>query len=210
MAVFLVEDEVGFDTNRIGFPNMGSCLAVVLQTTNGLYGFHIPPGRSDRVGAFAHYVRQRDLYGGAQHLYGSCYFANRFARGDEPAGWKKEMTQIAAGLGYHGPVSGFDSSVKSVKLAYDKALYIEYRCRPVTGSCTIHYKRMTKMDVTKEKQPEGDDILRVKPDGKAPGGFGLGAPMLGKIVTDTSVKKTWSNEGEIHQAGTDGFHTFDV
>ena len=44
MARYLNEREVGFDADTIGFPNIGACMGVVLQTDNGLYGFHAMPG----------------------------------------------------------------------------------------------------------------------------------------------------------------------
>ena len=49
MGRHLNEREVGFDASTIGFPNIGDCMGVVLQTQNGLYGFHAMPGDAARV-----------------------------------------------------------------------------------------------------------------------------------------------------------------
>jgi hypothetical protein len=45
MAIFLKENEVGFDAQKIGFPGLGSCMAIVLQTPHGLFGRRRNPGQ---------------------------------------------------------------------------------------------------------------------------------------------------------------------
>lgn len=50
-TINLNEHELGFHSSEIGFPNLGDCMAVVLVTDRGLYGWHVMP----RVG----YIRPR-------------------------------------------------------------------------------------------------------------------------------------------------------
>jgi hypothetical protein len=66
--VDLNEREVGFDASTIGFPNIGDCMGVVLQTQNGLYGFHAMPGDAARVAGFATFISNNGLHGNAVHL----------------------------------------------------------------------------------------------------------------------------------------------
>jgi hypothetical protein len=61
MARYLNEREVGFDLSTIGFPNIGDCMGVVLQTQNGLYGFHAMPGDAARVSGFAQFIQNSGL-----------------------------------------------------------------------------------------------------------------------------------------------------
>jgi hypothetical protein len=73
MAKYLNEHQVGFDTTLVGFPNLGDCLAVVLQSTGGLFGFHITPGNQRQSGEFAQFIQARvGLTAGGSHLSGSC------------------------------------------------------------------------------------------------------------------------------------------
>src|SRR3982750_1064463 len=103
MPKFLVEDEVGFDSLVIGFPNLGGCIGVVLLTDQCLYGFHITPGNTAKAVGFADFMQNNGPLGNPVHLYGSCFWKNRYESGDHKAQWRAEMTQIAAALNYHGP-----------------------------------------------------------------------------------------------------------
>lgn len=110
MPKFLNEHQVGFDTTLIGFPNLGDCLAVVLQNEGGLFGFHITPGNARQSGEFARFIQNSvNLGPNSTHLYGSCYRPNRYNK--TPAEqWREEMIEIADAIGYRGPISGFDTS----------------------------------------------------------------------------------------------------
>ena len=41
MATYLMMNESEFDPRAIGFPSLQGCVGIVLQTTTGLFGWHI-------------------------------------------------------------------------------------------------------------------------------------------------------------------------
>ena len=72
MPIFLAEDEIGFDSTLVGFPTLGGCMAVAMQSPHGLFGFHIPPAHESRSPKFAEFCSGHQQFGEAIHLYGSC------------------------------------------------------------------------------------------------------------------------------------------
>lgn len=107
MAIYLAEDQVGFDANKIGFPTLGGCMGLAVQNSAGLYGFHNPPGHNARSTEFA------KLYSGqpADQLISCARWNNRYAaKANQFLQWLDEMKEIAALIGYSGPVIGFDLS----------------------------------------------------------------------------------------------------
>ena len=94
---WLAEREVGFDTDKIGFPSIDGCHAVVLQTGSGLYGFHNYGGSAtdafkERSDSFEAFVQQHFVSRGAvAQLYGVCFRNKRgYSAGDKLAAWKDE------------------------------------------------------------------------------------------------------------------------
>jgi hypothetical protein len=205
MTVYLCEHELGFDANSIGFPNLGGCMAIVLQTDQGLYGWHMPPTKtaiSERTAAFLQFYNTVGPHGNFVHLYGSCYRDNRVT---DDVGWKDEMKVIAAALSYQGPVSGYDISRRINKIGTTESTYLEYQRNGRT--CEIYYKRMTKMNVTKGSLTPGATVERMKlgsstyaPDGSVVNVYEIGNVTGTNSVTDIDIVPTPSNEGELHKA----------
>jgi hypothetical protein len=208
MAIHLIEHQVGFDTGTTGFPGLGSCMAVALLTSRGIYGFHFTPAPIAQAAAFAHYIAARRLPG--EHdlrLYGSCYWDNRY-QGGAKAQWKAEMTAIAGAINFHGRVNGFDTSAWIAHTDPHDTTYLEYRA--VGGKCKIFYKKTVKMDIIKPVQAANPLIQRIKPNVHLPGAYVLSNPTETKNILTTSVLPTRANKGEMHEAGMIGKHSFDI
>lgn len=205
MARYLNEREVGFDGDTIGFPNIGDCMGVVLQTENGLYGFHAMPGDAARVSGFAQFIQNSGLHGSAVHLYGSCIRSKR-CLGSE-AQWKTEMTTFAEGLNYHGPVSGFDMpAYPNLKDGKVDTTYIEYRRDAPASECKIYYKRMTKMNVGSGANPVVGPVERVT---NRKGVFVVELPAV-NVVLNAAVISTYWNKGEMHEVPDRDLDAFDI
>lgn len=142
---FLMEHEMGFDANELGFPSIMGCHAVVYQTSAGLYGFHIAGGSGndqwmENANVFCQFVNG---HGGLAHpatrLYGASFVGNNARGYSLPAkqNWIGELTAIANALNYNGKISGYDL----YKLLKDQSssAYVEYR---VNGSkCDLHVRK---------------------------------------------------------------------
>jgi len=216
MAKYLVEDEVGFDSELIGFPKLGGCMAVVLQTDQGLYGFHITPGNARKSPGFALFIQNNGLHGNPVHLYGSCYWNNRYlhAFGSQKSQWEKEMKEIATAIGYHGPASGFDTSAAMSHA--DKAMnrttkthsgsnYVEYRRVAATNKCRIFYKKNIKMALTFGNVDLADPVQKVIPMRAKLGAFDL--VNSAQITTAAHLAATAT---VMHEAGFFGKHSFTI
>lgn len=205
MPRYLDEREVGFDVSTIGFPSIGACMGVVLQTTNGLYGFHAMPGDADRVAAFAAFILNSGLHGNAVHLYGSCIRAKRC--GGQLLQWQTEMTTLGNALGYHGPVSGFDMpAYPDTKDKKTDTTYIEYRRDAATQTCKMYYKRMSKMNVASGFKGQADDVQRIT---ARKGAFVLEDAKF-QTTTTAAVIQTYWNKGEMHEVKPADIDTFNI
>jgi len=205
MARYLNEREVGFDADTIGFPNIGACMGVVLQTDNGLYGFHAMPGDVDRIAGFLQFIQNSGLHGNNVHLYGSCIRSKRC--GGSESQWKTEMTSLAGGLNYHGPVSGFDMpAYPNRKDGTADTTYLEYRRDTVGSKCKIYYKRMSKMTVDTGTNPTADPIGRITP---RRGAFVVEPPRV-EVALNAAIIRTFWNKGEMHEVPSRDIDTFDV
>lgn len=212
MSKFLNEHEVGFDPDHIGFPNLGDCMAVVLVTQNGLFGHHITPGNARQVGVFSAFIRARNP-GTLLRLYGSCYRPKRYSgKTSKKAEWKTEMTSIANLLGFHGRVSGFDTS-DGTNIDSTETTYVEYQLEG--GKCKVYYKRMSKMDLTKAPNSAADPMQRVarKKDAdhftQDPADFELMNQTM-KIVDSADIICTNSNKGKLHEVSSGSLDSFDI
>lgn len=212
MPKYLNEHQVGFDTTIIGFPNLGDCLAVVLQNQGGLFGFHITPGNARQSGEFARFIHASVNFGGnSSHLYGSCYRINRY-KGDALGKWQAEMREIADAIGYQGPISGFDTSSKGTKIKPGETTYLEYRLGG-NSSCTVYYKRMSKMDTTGTFGGTDPDVGLIRRDMANTvdvwnPAFKLTDTKTSNLTTTATIKTTRSNKGELHQVGQQALDTF--
>ena len=127
MAIYLAEDQVGFDANKIGFPTLGGCMGIAVQNSVGLYGFHNPPGHNQRSTEFA------KLYTGqpADLLITCARWSTRYAALANPfLQWLSEMKEIAELIKYSGPVMGFDLSSllggKTRNIGSNESAYCEF------------------------------------------------------------------------------------
>ena len=142
---FLMEHEVGFADNELGFPSIQGCHAIVYQTAAGLYGYHNAGGSASdrwkpRAVRFAEFVRTHA--GGTipkgTRLYGISFVGNN-QRGYSPKpkdNWKGELITFAAELNYTNKISGYDLD-KGLP-GGGKGAYVEYR---KNGSkCDVHIR----------------------------------------------------------------------
>jgi hypothetical protein len=202
----LNEREVGFDANSIGFPSIGACMGVVLQTANGLYGFHAMPGDVDRVAGYDLFIQRHALTGAGVHLYGSCIRSKRCS--GDLAQWRAEMTTIANALNYHGPVGGFDlPAYPDNKDKTTDTTYVEYRRDATTSTCEIYYKRMSKMTVTSGTNPTVDPTQRLT---RRAAGPVIENPIGNNVALTADIVATYWNKGELHKVPNSKIDTFDI
>lgn len=130
---FLNERECGYDAERIGFPSISGCLAVLYLTQNRLYGFHNNGGNNsdtlikERGRLFAGYVGKNDPNARGVHLYGASFLGSddnrRGYAGNPLDGLKSELKHFAKILSFSGPISGINLS----QLKTTHSAYVEYR-----------------------------------------------------------------------------------
>lgn len=216
MAKFLNERQIGFDTQAIGFPNLGDCMGAVLQNEGGLFGFHIYGLGGLMDGEFGRYMQANAGFrANSSHLYGCCYWPRRYGGGQGLAQWKAEMIALADAVGYHGPISGIDTS-KGTGIKKTETTYVEYRLGG-TGECEIYYKRMSKMSTTDTNVTAGPDIKLIRKDMaamKLAGRTHDDAPIYGhydlpgSATTSADVMATKSNKGKMHRVKSSALITF--
>lgn len=147
---YLMEHEMAFDAAALGFPSIQGCLAVVYQTTTGLYGFHVAGGSADtdwplNAAVFAQFV---GAHGGAglvgTRLYGASFVGNNqrgYGGGNAKKKWKDELVTFASALAYTGRISGYDLAKSYTGNA---SAYVEYRA---TGSkCELHIRQWSNAE----------------------------------------------------------------
>lgn len=210
MAIFLAEDEIGFDEDRVGFPKLGGCMAVALLTPHGFFGFHNPPGHTDRTGPFAAFCGQHAQYGPPTCLYGSCKWQNRYAGGYSADArktlgapfvqWVEEMKEIARHLNFTGKVAGLDLTAAPLGIPNDgSAAYCEYKLSTASGKTQIRFSLMSDTQSTTDKDL-GTAIRKIHPNHE------LKTPYLGNITTGMqSTKGRFSVSDE-----TDGYYEFTI
>jgi hypothetical protein len=173
-----------------------------------------------RLEQFRQFVEEHEPGAQIVHLYGACYWQNRYASPTVSAMrafWRQEMEQIANALGYHGPVSGYDLSHSgdgwlaraSSHSAAAFPTYVEYRPRLGSTECDIYYKTMQKMTTT--TGDVGDRPLQyIVPTRSGSDPYTRRAPNRGLGITNASVVVTSNNKGQIHQVPADRIQSFDV
>jgi hypothetical protein len=125
---YLGEHEFGYSSDRLGFPSILGCRAIVYQTKAGIFGYHNAGGNWDcdwveRSREFAEYVRGH-AGGGSPgvHLYVTGATRQPQTGYRSAADWPGEAKAFAKALKFKGPRSGYDISTGS-----DKSVYVEYR-----------------------------------------------------------------------------------
>jgi hypothetical protein len=123
---FLGEDEFGFTTDRIGFPSVSGCRAILYQNAVGLFGFHNRGGSGSsqwagRAAEFVTYVTNHP----SGTSEGRALFVVTFASGGGYANkseWKGEAKEFAKALQFKGKRKGFD-----LAKTFKGSAYVEYR-----------------------------------------------------------------------------------
>lgn len=143
---FLLEHQMAFDQEALGFPSIQGCHAIVYQTALGLYGFHVAGNSADdrwqiQAELFARFIRPlagRHHLNQGYRLYGSSFVGNnqRGYSGDPRAKWAAELTTYATALHFGGRISGYDLHKT---LGDGASAYLEYR---VNGEkCDLYIRR---------------------------------------------------------------------
>lgn len=202
MTIHLKENEIGFDATKVGFPGLGSCMGVVLQTTHGLFGFHAYGNNNPKGASFDSFCRTHALYGSAVHLFGSSRWARRYdGRPSRFLAWVEEMTFVAGQLNYHGPVSGFDLSNRASGVPHDAAggAFLLYKLDPTNSTVTIRYAQSQHVDHREVNDP-ATTVRVVRPD------LSIAVPYKNKVVQKVKPKPG----NTLSTAGDDGFYSFVV
>lgn len=145
--IFLKEHEFGFHPTTLGFPSIDACRAIVLQTGQGLFGWHQAGGAyGDRLATygnkFADYIRgHRHGTAASLHIYTVTHIGVRGGYGGvagTPAGnaqqGREHLAEIAAysqAIGHAGPIHSFDLSARWPA----NSCYVEFQLN--AGVCQI-------------------------------------------------------------------------
>ena len=181
---YLLEHEMGFDTQELGFPSIQGCHAIVYQTSTGLYGYHNFGGSGDdrflpRATTFSRFVTDHGGTGQtATRLYGCSFIGNnqRGYGGIAKTNWKQELVAFATALNYSGKISGYDL-YKTLKGANASA-YVEYQTNG--EKCDVHIRQWSKNDKpARVANPDrgGHKLMQAK-------GFNLSIIDLATVVTN--------------------------
>jgi len=198
--LYLMSYETGADPAALGFPSVESCLAVVLQTTNELIGWHSYNTKVDvtasNAATFAVFVNANST-GSAVRLYGA---TNR----KHHKQWKQELRDIAAALGYRGPAT-------SVDLKVGEGTYVQFDRDAARRCCDISYKRNTKMNYTTAETAAALVTQRaIKTGNPAPQPMYGGDNNKPVIYTGATVNLTTSSKGRLNQASWSQMDTFTI
>lgn len=197
MAAYINENQLAFDANCVGFPELGHCMGIAIEFPNGLYGFH-HSSKSDtsRMASILTYITGRgDLITSATALYGSCRFEERYGSNDPSGQWKGEMEEFATKMVFNGDVYGFNLSssrhVPRGKNATGTA-YMEV-AKNAVGAGSFRFKRMSKM--TSANAP-------VRTATAVYGGGKSGASAFPTTISvNLDTTNTKSTHGVMHTAG---------
>lgn len=140
---FLMEHEMAFDDDEIGFPSIQGCHAIVYQTGAGLFGYHNAGGSGDdrfkpRAVKFSEFIRSLDGFSSpGSRLYGCSFIGNneRGYSGVATAKWKLELVTFATELNYTGKISGYDLHKTFTQ---KESAYVEYRRKG--AKCDVHIR----------------------------------------------------------------------
>ena len=153
MTIYLDENQLGDDRNCIGFPNLMSCMALVVMTDRNLYGAHLalPGEQSDAVvPALADLIAAHHAPADMKALYGCCDRKARYQGSmNKKRAWKAEMRRHAQQLNFNGNIYGFCTSIVS---PYN-GTYVEYFPDYIQNKCRVYYKRNEKMNYVKNYGP---------------------------------------------------------
>ena len=126
--IYLDTKMCGYDDDKIGFPSVQTCMAIVAETADRLIGWHASSGAESFAGqavTFASYVERKRQGQAVIHVYG----VTHGNRGSKSA--LKEMRTMCGAMGYKGNGS-------FVVLAGDESDYVEVRRRGGGNRCGIY------------------------------------------------------------------------
>lgn len=199
--IYLWSTQIAVDAQSLGFPSVDSCLAVVLQSDQGLAGWHsfntnlaTTGQNAAQFGAYA----TANLPGVWLRLYGAC---NRGVRGGN---WQQDMQAIATAIGFTGTVIGLDMKVTT------GGAHVEFHRNNGSGRCDVYHKRSSKIVYEKNKLLVGSLPHRIV-DRRAPtyqqirGGQGYA-----EMFTGARVDTTTSKSGKMNHAGWFDLQSFTV
>jgi len=164
---YLGEKEFGYDKDRLGFPSISACRAIVFQTTTGLFGYHNAgnnyPERGDWTRAaeqFAGYVVRHPENGAGVRLFvvtrvgnGGAYFQLKGSKRTNHDMWVEEAKTFAKALQFNvGPIVGFDLST----VAKSNSSYVEFR--RVFTQCLVIVKDWDFADDVKNEATKGNYV----------------------------------------------------
>ncbi len=145
---YVDERLAAFDQDKLGFPSISACHAIVYLTSRGLYGYHNLGGETperwrDAPKKFGEFVDAKLASGEAGlGLYGCAHVTGqRGYPGDKQTAWRTELKEFAARVGWRGDIWGYDLSGFDDQPGYDakKSAYVE--CRKVGGKCLLYARQ---------------------------------------------------------------------
>jgi hypothetical protein len=179
--IFLLEREVGYATDGIGFPSIMGCIAMVYQTQAGIFGFHNAGNSgSDRFDGrakkWADWVKA--------HPNGSdtgvCLYGVTYARNNERGythppveKWKAELKTFANRLQFKGALFGYDLTHSFNDPGRKPSVYIEFRkegggysifVRPWYNSAQDGLKRSDYVESTNYKNLDSSKMKEMTTD----------------------------------------------
>lgn len=165
MPVNLGERQFGFHATTLGFPSIETCMAIVLVTPGGLYGFHNFGGNNpiqfaDKANAFLNCVNQ--IVGGgalpaASRLYGITHVSKRYT---DKANWTNELAAFAGRMNFTGRISGYNLD-KFTKTG--SSAYVEFRKNGT--KCDAYVEDWDNVVHTTGANPWGGDLISTRPTG---------------------------------------------
>lgn len=163
-TLILNEDQVGFHINRIGFPNILGCFAVVLERTEGLYGFHLSRKDEWQAEAFKEFIDDRSVgqTGETLGLYVVVRQDQLQASGLDRS-WQDKVGRFAHVMGYSGRINEMALN-PGRHVSADEGLYVEYDREAGAPSMppSVWFKRMSKMHIAVSTSINSASLLGIK------------------------------------------------
>jgi hypothetical protein len=189
---YVLENQMAFDSNELGFPSIDGCHALTLHTSTGLYGFHIYGTAKHyhtytnadlwerKGGALKDFLTGHHASGKPIGLYSACHHSRRGYSGKDT--WKAEVKVYANAYGFKGKVHCLNLD----QMQYNGSAYVEYR--RIGTNVYLYCKSWTEMQSATSKSHGGID-----PNMKT-AGDGVSVQLTNKDSVTTSVSKKSGND----------------
>lgn len=209
---YLNSNDYGFDPHSLGFPSVKSCQAIVLLTSNGLYGLHDLKAGSVRqdqlkIQCFGDWAKKRFRENSLTKikLYGVINNVEQYSNKNEKGGngdWDAALMQVANALEFDGPIRKYRvykhiDKPKQKGSSSGFAIYIQLDVSQGDESCIIRYKRMSKLKANDGQGFKSKTYGFIGSDGN---GFKKNAPNIKTISLSRIGKsdtKTQSADDEV-------------